>query len=100
VPTFRAIAAELGPLGATVSSVDAEGGTDLIPLVAAGVPVLDLRQDAMTYFDFHHTANDTLERISKDDLDQATAAFAVTAFAAADAPGDFGRIPEDKRDRD
>jgi hypothetical protein len=99
-PTFRAVATELAPLGAAVSGEDAHGGSDLIPLLAAGVPVLDLRQDATTYFDVHHTANDTLERVSKDDLDQVTAAFAVAAFAAADTPGDFGRVPENKRDRD
>ena len=65
--------------------------------MAAGVPVMDLRQDATTYFDFHHMANDTLERIRKDEIDQAAAAFAAAAFAAADAPGDFGRMPEEKR---
>ncbi len=68
--------------------------------MAAGVPVLDLRQDATRYFDFHHTANDTFERIHKADLDQAAAAFAAAAYAAADAPGDFGRVPADKRNRD
>jgi hypothetical protein len=100
VPTFRAVAAGLGPLGAVVSGEDAHGGADISPLIAAGVPALDLRQDASTYFDFHHTANDTLERVHKEDIDQAAAAFAAAAFAAADAPGDFGRVPEGKRSHD
>ena len=68
------------------SDEEAHGGSDLIPLLAAGVPVLDLRQDATSYFDFHHTANDTMERIRKEDLDQAAAAFTAAAYAAADAP--------------
>jgi hypothetical protein len=60
--------------------------------------MIDLRQDGTTYFDFHHTANDTLERIDKGEIDQAAAAFAATAYGAADAPSDFGRLPEDKRE--
>jgi Zn-dependent M28 family amino/carboxypeptidase len=100
VPAFRAVAATLEPLGAAASAEEAHSGADLLPLVAAGVPVLDLRQDATTYFDFHHTANDTIERVKKEDLDQAAASFAAAAYAAADAPGDFGRIPEDRRKRD
>jgi Zn-dependent M28 family amino/carboxypeptidase len=99
-PAFRALAASLEPLGAIASGEDARGGADLIPLVAAGVPVVDLRQDASIYFDYHHTANDTIERVNKLDLDQAAAAFASAAYAAADTPADFGRIPEDKRKHD
>jgi carboxypeptidase Q len=99
-PAFRVVAAAAAPLGVLASGDDAHGGSDLIPLVAAGVPAMDLRQDATHYFDFHHTANDTFERVHKADLDQAAAAFAAAAYAAADAPGDFGRVPADKRHRD
>jgi Zn-dependent M28 family amino/carboxypeptidase len=99
VPTFRPVAASVEALGVTFSPGEAEGGADLIPLVAAGVPVMDLRQDASAYFDVHHTANDTLERVKKDDLDQVAAAYAAAAYTAADTAGDFGRIPEDKRKR-
>jgi carboxypeptidase Q len=99
-PAFQWVAAAVTPLGAVVSAEDAHYGSDLIPLVGAGVPVVELRQDATTYFDFHHTANDTMERIRKEDLDQAAAAFTAAAYAAADAPGSFGRVPENKRDHD
>lgn len=99
-PLFRAVAAGAEPLGVKISSHEAHGGADLIPLIAAGVPVIDLRQEASTYFDFHHTADDTIERVRKPDLDQATAAFATVAHAAADASGDFGRIPKEKRGDD
>ncbi|MFT3776324.1 MAG: M20/M25/M40 family metallo-hydrolase [Minicystis sp.] len=97
---FRAVASGVEPLGVTISPERAHGGADLIPLIDAGVPVIDLRQDATAYFDYHHTANDTLERVRKTELDQAAAAFAAVAYAAADAPGDFGRIPEGDRNRD
>jgi hypothetical protein len=94
---FHAVAAALEPLGVAAADGDAHGGADLIPLIAAGVPVMDVRQDATTYFDVHHTANDTLERITKEDLDQAAAAYAAAAFEAADSAADFGRVPEEKR---
>lgn len=95
---FLTVAALLKPLGVALSTEPAEGGADISPLQALGVPMMDLRQDGTTYFDFHHTANDTVERIEKAEIDQAAAAFAAAAFAAADAPSDFGRLPEDKRE--
>ncbi len=97
-PQFLTIASLLKPLGVALSTEPAGGGADISPLQALGVPMLDLRQDGTTYFDFHHTANDTVERIEKAEIDQAAAAFAAAAYAAADAPSDFGRLPEDKRD--
>jgi Zn-dependent M28 family amino/carboxypeptidase len=99
-PAYRAVAAAVEPLGTLTSDQAAFGGADLRPLIAAGVPVMDLRQDASNYFDFHHTANDTVERIHKDEIDQVAAAFAAAAYAAADAAEDFGRIPEEKRKRE
>ncbi len=90
---FRAVAAAVEPLGAVTSDQEAHGGADVSPLMALGVPVMDLRQDASSYFDFHHTANDTVERVRKEDIDQAAAAFAAAAYAAADSTADFGRDP-------
>jgi hypothetical protein len=40
-----------------------ETGTDIIPLSVAGVPTFDPIQDARTYFNYHHTAADTLDKI-------------------------------------
>jgi carboxypeptidase Q len=96
-PAFEALAGLLAPLGVEVRPEPAHGGADLGPLRAAGVPVIDLFQDLTTYFDIHHTENDTLDKIRKDDLDQVAAAFATAAFALADGEGDLGRVPEDKR---
>jgi hypothetical protein len=53
--------------------------------------------DGTAYFDYHHTDNDTLDKINKDELDQQAAAFAAIAYAAAEMEGDFGRVPEEKR---
>jgi Zn-dependent M28 family amino/carboxypeptidase len=98
-PLFQRVADAVEPLGVSRAPGEAEGGADLSPLCALGVPVVDLQQDATLYFDVHHTANDTLERVNKDEIDQAAAAFAAAAFAEADAAGDFGRVPEDARKR-
>ncbi|WP_169796486.1 M20/M25/M40 family metallo-hydrolase [Chondromyces crocatus] len=96
-PAFETLIRPLAPLGVKVSSEDARGGADLIPLRAQGVPVAELEQDATRYFDVHHTANDTMAKIVRADLDQAAAAFTTFAYAAADMSGDLGRIPDEKR---
>jgi Zn-dependent M28 family amino/carboxypeptidase len=62
-----------------------EVGADLIPLQAAGVPVLAVEQDVSDYFDWHHTAGDTLDKVNPHDLALTTAAVANLAWAAADA---------------
>ncbi|MFH5917416.1 M28 family peptidase, partial [Clostridium perfringens] len=77
--------APLGPFGwDDVRSVD-EVGADLIPLQEKGVPVLGIRQDVTRYFDWHHTAADTFDKVDPTELKQATAAFAFLVAAAANA---------------
>jgi hypothetical protein len=61
------------------------GGADLIPLQAGAVPVLEVNQDMSSYFDWHHTAADTVDKIDPVDLSLAVAAFAGLAHAAADS---------------
>ena len=73
------------------------GGVDVSPLILAGVPLVGLEQDESTYFDFHHTANDTFDKIVPADLDRAAAAAAVAAWCLADAPGPIERVPEKQR---
>jgi carboxypeptidase Q len=53
------------------------------------VPVLLLHQDLTRYFDIHHTANDTLERIDRDELRQNIAAWAVTLYLIAEMGWDL-----------
>jgi carboxypeptidase Q len=82
----------VAPLRVNSGGNEAEGGADLIPLGPAGVPVLSPVQDATAYFDFHHTANDTLDKVNARDLDYNVAAWSALAYAAAEMPGDFGRV--------
>lgn len=97
LPAFDEIAKLLAPLGIERGDNEAGGGADLIPLAPARVPVFGLNQDGTHYFDWHHTANDTLDKIDPKDLDQNVAAWAVVAWLAAEMPGDFGRGPEPPR---
>jgi carboxypeptidase Q len=97
--TFQQIATLVAPLGITYEQAPAYGGADTIPLRALGVPIADLHQDATMYFDVHHTANDTLAQVTKEDLDQVVAGVATVAWAAAEAPDSFARVPEARRKR-
>jgi Zn-dependent M28 family amino/carboxypeptidase len=54
---------------------------------------LSLDQDATYYFDWHHTANDTLDKIDPQKLAQNVAVYAVFTYMAAQADGDFGSAP-------
>jgi carboxypeptidase Q len=93
-PARLPIVAELARLlGVEQGSNEAEGGADLSPLAPAQVPVIELSQDGTDYFDYHHTANDTLDKIDPKDLDQNVAAWAAVAYAVAELPGDLGRAP-------
>ena len=76
---------------------EAYGGADLSPLRKAGMPVLGMTQDGTDYFDYHHTADDTLDKIDRNDLNQNVAAYVTAAYVAANIDRDFGRLPEDTK---
>jgi hypothetical protein len=72
-------------------------GADLIPLRQAGVPMAHLQQDATHYFDLHHSADDTFDKIQPADLAQVVAATAVLAYGVAEAGSRLEPIPENQR---
>ena len=61
------------------------------------MPVFGMTQDGSKYFDFHHTADDTLDKIDRDDINQNVAAYVTAAYVAAFIEQDFGRIEPDTR---
>ena len=87
----------LEPLGAGSLQKGAGGGADISPMVPAGVPLFGLRQETGRYFDFHHTADDTFDKIEPVSLDKAAASVAAMAFAVADLPG-IHALPGPSRD--
>jgi len=84
----------LTPIGVLASDRPPEDvGADVTPVVEAGVPAFALSQDGMTYFDIHHTADDTLDKVDRAQLDQNVAAWAALAWLAADSDVDFRPRP-------
>ena len=64
-------------------------GPDIGPMAALGMPWAALAQDGTDYFDYHHTANDTLDKINPEALKQQVAAYAVLAYLAAETDINF-----------
>lgn len=92
-PAVKQLAAALAPLGiAYDDSAAAYGGADIGQMRKLGMPVFDLKQDASLYFDVHHTANDTLDKVAADDLKQNVAAWVSLAWFAAEQKGTFGPL--------
>jgi carboxypeptidase Q len=56
-----------------------------------GVPCMGLWVDGSIYFDYHHTAADTIDKVKPDELNAGVAATALAAWALADSPMRFGR---------
>jgi len=80
----------IAPLGANVDRRPALfGGDDIRELQKAGVPAVSLRQDGLDYFDTHHTADDTLDKIDPKQLDQAVAVWSAFTYLAAASDVDF-----------
>lgn len=90
----RQIAEVLAPIGITLREEGGSPGPDLGAIAARGMAWAQLSQDGSAYFDYHHTANDTLDKVNPKDLDQNVAAYAVLAWLAAQADGDFGSAPK------
>jgi len=80
----------LTPIGVLSSErPPADVGADIGASVEAGVPGFQLSQDGMRYFDVHHTADDTLDKVDREQLHQNVAAWAALVWLAADGDVDF-----------
>lgn len=84
VPLLRRIAAPLATIGASSVVESSDPGADLLPM-SGKVPMFGIDQDLTTYFDWHHTAADTFDKIDAMDIAFNTAAIAVAAYGLADA---------------
>jgi len=89
---YAQLAAVLAPLGITKNDKGDADGTDVGPTITAGAPWVSLNQDGTRYFDYHHTPDDTLDKIDLAQLRQNVAAW--TAMLAVLSGG---IEPEPKR---
>lgn len=61
------------------------GGPDTYYLHELGVPIGALTQDGSDYFDLHHTANDTFDKVSLEGMRQSMAVYAQLIYLLADS---------------
>lgn len=71
----KALQLALAPLGIVPGSLEKADGSDIEPLLTAGLPGVGLSQDGTHYFDIHHTPDDTLDKIDPEALRQNVAAW-------------------------
>ena len=85
LPLLQPVQDILRTQGANLINLVSESpGSDIAPLAKAGVPAFGVLQDARTYFNYHHTAADTLDKIVPRELRENAAAMAVMGYALAD----------------
>ena len=77
------VAAILQRSGAGILDLVEHCGADIQPLEKAGVPAFSPIQDSRFYFNYHHTAADTLDKIVPRELAENSAVVAVVAYALA-----------------
>ena len=75
------------------------GHADIAALRRLGVPLWALQQDTTHYFDVHHSADDTIDKIDPAAMSQLAAAAAWVARRVADASERLVPIPEAQRER-
>ena len=77
------VAAILQESGAGMLNLVEHCGADIEPLEKADVPAFSPIQDSRFYFNYHHTAADTLDKIVPKELAENSAVVAVLAYALA-----------------
>jgi hypothetical protein len=82
---LRPVAQVLDAIGAGNLASSADTGEDIDGLTAKGVPSFAPVQDSRTYFNYHHTAADTFDKVDPKHLSENAAVMAVLAYALADS---------------
>jgi Zn-dependent M28 family amino/carboxypeptidase len=85
-PLVDPVSRVLDSSGAGLIAFTEDIETDIAPLADAGVPCFGLWQDDRTYFNYHHTAADTLDKVAPKELAENVAIMAALAYALANLP--------------
>ena len=75
----------LNPIGAGTLGQAPETGEDIDGLTRSGVPSFAPMQDSRFYFNYHHTAADTFDKVDPRHLNENAAVMTVLAYALADS---------------
>jgi hypothetical protein len=90
---LRPVVAALLPIGASALQARTGAlGADIEPLQRAGVPGFSPLVDTRHYFDYHHTAADTLDKVDPQNLRTQLATMAVLAYYLAQLPEPLPRV--------
>ncbi len=81
------VAGILEPIGAAVVTKSDFAAEDISPLGDAGVPTFSPSQDSRFYFNYHHTAADTFDKVDGRELNENAAVMTVLAYALAESDG-------------
>ncbi|MGA3081111.1 MAG: M28 family peptidase, partial [Terracidiphilus sp.] len=82
---LQPVSGVLDSIGAETLAASTETGADIEDLSGKGVPGFAPVQDSRTYFNYHHTAADTFDKIDPRHLNENAAVMAVLAYALADS---------------
>jgi len=66
------------------------GGADIGPMAKHGVALLGFVPEGSSYFDYHHSHADTLDKVDPKILSDDVAAMAIMSYILADMPGRLG----------
>jgi carboxypeptidase Q len=83
VPFFAPILNVLWQQGAGIAQIQANVGSDVGPLTQRGVPSFAPYFDQRTYFNYHHTAADTFDKIVPKEMAENASVVAVLAYGLA-----------------
>jgi len=82
---LRPVSQVLESIGAETNVAAPETGEDIAGLTEKGVPSFAPVQDSRFYFNYHHTAADTFDKVDPKHLDENAAVMTVLAYALADS---------------
>jgi hypothetical protein len=88
-PSLQRIRAVLAPLGVGPGDNSSHGESDIGPMAKLHVPAATLDLDGTDYFDLHHTADDTIDKVKPERINQSAAAYIAFTYLAAELDGDY-----------
>lgn len=91
---WKDLLAPVASLGADSVREGNKGGTDHLSFIPYGVPGWNFDQESRGYNHTHHSQVDTYDHAVPDDLKQASAVMAVTAYELANLPALLPRGPK------
>ena len=90
LPVVREMYKLIAPLGIAWSDAnDSKGSSDMSVLGRAGMPALSFMQNSNNYMKYHHTPNDTLDKIIPEDMRYLTAGYTTMFYLPSEMEIDF-----------